>query len=46
MSLGVLQSWSWEVSGWLSRSFFVRLLYAFNALSKISWKLDDGAGET
>ena len=42
MLLGELQASSWPASGWVRRSFFVRFLYALKALSKISWKLDDG----
>ena len=29
----------------MSKSFFVRFLYAFRALSRISWKLDDEDSE-
>jgi hypothetical protein len=43
MALGESQIWSWVASGWASRSFFVRFSYAFKALLKISWKLDDEA---
>jgi hypothetical protein len=45
MALGELQDSSWVASGWASRSFFVRFLYAFRALLRISWKLDDEAVE-
>jgi len=41
MLLGELQDCSWAASGWARRSFFVRLLYAFKASLKISWKLED-----
>jgi hypothetical protein len=44
MLLGELQCWSWAASGCVRRSFFVRFSYAFKALSKISWKLEDEAG--
>ena len=46
MAVGESQAWSWEASGWASRSCFVRLLYASSALLMISWKLDDEAEET
>jgi hypothetical protein len=36
-----LQSWSSAASGWATRSFFVRFSYAFKAVLKMSWKLDD-----
>ena len=39
--MGELHFWSSAASGWASRSFFVRFSYAFRALLKISWKLDD-----
>jgi hypothetical protein len=42
MALGVLQDWSLAARGCASRSFFVRLLYAFKALLMISWKLEVG----
>ncbi len=41
MLLGESQSSSWVVSGCVRRSFFVRLLYSFRAVSKILWKLED-----
>ncbi len=41
MLLGDLQSWSWAASGCVRRSFFVRFLYAFKALSNICWKLEE-----
>jgi hypothetical protein len=41
MLLGESQAWSWAASGWVRRSFFVRLSYAFRALLKIGWKLED-----
>jgi len=41
MALGDLQASSLSASGCVKRSFFVRFLYAFRALSKISWKLED-----
>ena len=41
MALGVLQDWSLAARGCASRSFFVRFLYASNALFMISWKLED-----
>ena len=37
MSLGELQASSWAASGWASRSFPVRFLYASSALSINSW---------
>ena len=40
MALGESHAWSWAASGWASRSLFVRFLYAFSALLKVSWKLD------
>jgi hypothetical protein len=39
----VLQTWSREASGWLSRSCFVHFSYVFSALLMIRWELDDGA---
>ena len=47
MALGDLHDWSGMASGWVSRSFFVRFLYAFRASLNISWnwKLDDEAVE-
>jgi hypothetical protein len=47
MALGELQDWSGVANGWVSRSFFVRFLYAFRASLRISWncKLDDEAVE-
>ena len=41
MAVGESQAWSWEASGWASRSFFVCCSYAFSASLMISWKLDD-----
>jgi hypothetical protein len=41
MALGELQVWSSAVSGWARKSSFVRFSYAFRALLKINWKLDD-----
>ena len=41
MSAGELQSWSWVASGWESRSFLVRFLYAFSALLMTIWKWFD-----
>jgi hypothetical protein len=41
MLLGELQFWSWAASGWVRRSFLVRVSYAFKASSNISWKLED-----
>ena len=41
MAAGELQAWSWGASGWLSRSCFVDFSYAFSALFRISWTLDD-----
>jgi hypothetical protein len=41
MLLGELQDCSWAASGWARRSFLVRLSYAFKALLKNSWKLED-----
>jgi hypothetical protein len=41
MLLGESQAWSWVASGCLRRSFFVRLSYAFRALLKIGWKVED-----
>ena len=41
MAVGESQTWSWEASGWVSRSFFVCCSYAFRASLMISWKLDD-----
>jgi hypothetical protein len=35
---------SWAASGWARRSFLVRLWYAFKALLKITWKLEDEVG--
>jgi hypothetical protein len=43
MSLEESQAWSWEASGWTSRSFFVRFWYALSALLMIGWNLDDEA---
>ena len=43
MATGELQAWSWEASGWVSRSYFVDFSYAFNALFNISWGMDDEA---
>jgi hypothetical protein len=40
MLLGELQNCSWAASGCARRFFFVRLSYAFKALSKITWKLE------
>jgi hypothetical protein len=42
MAAKVSQAWSWEKSGCVSRSFFVRFWYDFSALLNKSWKLDDG----
>ena len=39
--MGELQFWRSVASGWARRSFFVRFSYAFKALLKISWKLND-----
>ena len=41
MLLGESHSWSCAASGCLKRSFFVRFRYAFKALSKINWKLEE-----
>ena len=41
--MGESQIWSSAARGWASRSFFVRFSYAFKALLKMSWKLDDEA---
>jgi hypothetical protein len=41
MSLEESQAWSWEESGWVSRSVPVRFLYTFIASLKIDWKSDD-----
>ena len=41
MAPGESQAWSWVASGWASRSFLVRFLYASSAPLMISWKLDD-----
>jgi hypothetical protein len=41
MAPGESQDWSWVASGCSRRSFFVRFLYVFRALSIISWKLED-----
>jgi hypothetical protein len=41
MVLGELQDWSSVTRGCASRSFLVRFLYAFKALMRISWKLED-----
>ena len=41
MLLGDSQAWSLSTSGCLRRSFFVRFLYIFKALSRISYKLED-----
>jgi hypothetical protein len=43
MASGESQASSWGESGWESRSFLVRFLYASRALLMISWKLDDEA---
>lgn len=43
MDSGELALWNWAVSGWASRSFFVRLSYSLSAPLKINWKLDDEA---
>ncbi len=43
MALGESQACSLAASGCARRSFFVRLSYAFKALLKISWKLEDEA---
>ena len=43
MLLAELQRSSWSASGCVNRSFFVRRLYAFMALSNISSKLEDEA---
>ena len=43
MSVEESQAWSWEASGWASRSIFVRFLYSFSALLIIDWELDDDA---
>jgi len=40
MLLAESQASSRSASGCVERSFFVRFLYAFKALSKISWKVD------
>jgi hypothetical protein len=44
MPLAESQASNRSASGWVRRSFLVRFLYAFKALSKISWKLDDDVG--
>ena len=44
MVAGESQAWSWWASGWASRSFLVRFLYASRALLMISWKLDEEVG--
>jgi hypothetical protein len=41
MAAGESQAWSWDASGWASKSFLVCFSYAFRALLKISWKLFD-----
>ena len=41
MAVGESQAWSWEASGWASRSCFVRFSYSFSALLMTSWKFDD-----
>jgi hypothetical protein len=41
MAPGEPQVWSWGASGWTSRSFLVRFLYASSALLMISWKLEE-----
>jgi hypothetical protein len=41
IALGELHFWSSAASGWARRSFFVRFSYAFRALLKMSWKLED-----
>ena len=43
MSLEESQAWSWEESGWVSRSVPVRFLYTFSALLNLDWKSDDKA---
>ena len=43
MAAEELQAWSWEASGWLSRSCFVYFSYVFSALLMICWELDDEA---
>ena len=43
MAPGESQAWNWVTSGWASKSFPVRLLYASSAPLMISWKLDDEA---
>ena len=43
MAAGESQAWSWEASGWASRSFLVCFLYDSKAFSMMSWKLDDEA---
>jgi hypothetical protein len=45
MAVGESQTWSWEASGWASRSCFVRFSYSFSALVMTSWKFDDEAEE-
>ena len=39
--MGELQSSSSAARGWASRSLLVRFSYAFKALLRMSWKLDD-----
>ena len=43
MAAGESQTWSSEVSGWLSRSILVRFLYSFSALLMTCWKLVEEA---
>ena len=43
MAAGDSQAWSWEKSGCVSGSSFVRFWYAFSALLNIISKLDDEA---
>ena len=40
MLLAELHGSNWAASGCVRRSFFVRVLYAFKALSKISWNFE------
>ena len=44
MAVGESQARSWATSGCARRSLFVRFLYDFKELLKISWKLGDEAG--
>jgi len=46
MAVGESQAWSWAASGCERRSFLVRFSYAFKALLKISWRLEDGVGSS